>query len=129
MTLDDVLRRVAELDAKATKGPWEQDRHSGWINTVKPVYCASPMHVADIRGWGHLTGVGAANMPHAEAVKIQEANGDIIAEARTLLPQLAEMVRVAREGLEDIVREQDEQGNAGPAIRALAAMELESQGT
>lgn len=40
-------------------------------------------HVADMRGWGHLTGKGhgALGLEYAVAVKIQEANADLIVRA------------------------------------------------
>ncbi len=70
-----------------TPGPWTYDHLSGWINADQ--CCArGPMHVADIRGWGHLTGGGhgAHGMAREDAVKIQDAN----AKAITAVPDFME---------------------------------------
>lgn len=39
--------------------------------------------VADIRGWGYLTGSGGLWMSHAEACKVQDRFGEWIAQAMT----------------------------------------------
>lgn len=65
-----------------TPGPWTYDDKSGWV--VSDNCCQrGPMHVADIRGWGHLTGQGhgAHAMKWDEAVVIQKANAAVIASA------------------------------------------------
>lgn len=46
--------------ADITPGPWTYDPKSGWISADKCCH-RHPMHVADIRGWGHLTGKGQAH--------------------------------------------------------------------
>lgn len=65
-----------------TPGPWTYDRRSGWITSE---HCCQrgPIHVADIRGWGHLTGGGrgAHGMSAAEAKAVQDANAQIIIAA------------------------------------------------
>ncbi len=53
---------------------------------------AGNMMVCQIRGWGHLTGVGALNLPEDEAIAIQEANGKLIAAAPDLLAVLKEAI-------------------------------------
>lgn len=39
------------------------------------------MKICDIRGWGHLTGGGALNLPPDEAEAIQTANANLICKA------------------------------------------------
>ena len=71
---------------KHTPGPWKVSQPSYWINA--PHCCErGPMHVADARGWGHLTGKGhgAHGMEAKEAIAIQEANAKLIAAAPDLL--------------------------------------------
>lgn len=70
-----------------TPGPWTYDHRSGWINAD---HCCErgAMHVADIRGWGHLTGKGhgAHGMTTDEGIAIQAAN----ARAITAVPDFME---------------------------------------
>jgi hypothetical protein len=99
---------------KHTPGPWEVDAHGSPV-----IYGQSPkgrMRVADIRGWGHLTGGGhgALGLPDDQAIAIQEANGRLIAAAPELLEvakELKELFRfallstsptIARDGMEFI---------------------------
>lgn len=76
---------------KHTPGPWKYNPKSGWITSD---YCCErgPMHIADIRGWGHLTGHGhgAHAMPWLDATIIQEANANIIISAPEMLALLIE---------------------------------------
>lgn len=69
-------------EGKWTKGAVEYDPKSGWILSTG---CCDrgPMHIADIRGWGHLTGKGhgAHGMNWDDAKAIQDANAALIAEA------------------------------------------------
>lgn len=47
------------------------------------------MHVAEVRGWGHLTGRGGGcALDETQAVAIQEANAAIISAAPELLAAL-----------------------------------------
>lgn len=76
-----------------TPGPWSIDKHTLWIvarDTPK-----SQMHVADIRGWGYLTGKGhgALGLDVEEAKAIQDANARLIAAA----PEMFEALKMARE--------------------------------
>lgn len=87
-TLDvKVIRERAE---RATPGPWiNREPLKTWIDSEA---CCErgAMHVADVRGWGHLTGRGhgAHGMDEKTAIAILEANGDFIAHARTDIPAL-----------------------------------------
>lgn len=78
-----------------TPAPWTYDHRSGWINADQ---CCSrgPMHVADIRGWGHLTGKGhgAHGMTPDEAIAIQAANARLIIAAPVLLGALRNLIAV-----------------------------------
>jgi hypothetical protein len=49
-----------------------------WISTEGDPYGSGPMHVADVRGWGHLTGLGACNFTAGKAETIQNANAQRI---------------------------------------------------
>jgi len=75
-----------------TPGPWTYDHRSGWINADN---CCSrgPMHVADIRGWGHLTGHGhgAHGMTTDEGIAIQAANAELICSAPKMWNLLSEI--------------------------------------
>jgi hypothetical protein len=37
-----------------------------------PTFLMSNVEIFNVRGWGHLTGIGALNLPKDEAKKIQE---------------------------------------------------------
>lgn len=70
-----------------TAGPWSVDPRSFWVTAQDE---KGLFHVADIRGWGHLTGKGhgAWGYPEAKAVAIQEANGRLMAAAPDMLEAL-----------------------------------------
>ena len=68
---------------KHIEGPWRIEilgPPSIWASTR-----AGEMKIADVRGWGHLTGIGAMNLPVADAEAIQDANARLIAAAPDLL--------------------------------------------
>ncbi len=66
--------------SKHTQGPWTVDA-SGHACIV----WAGEMRLCDLRGWGHLTGIGALHLPPEEAAAIQDANARLIAAAPELL--------------------------------------------
>jgi hypothetical protein len=74
-------------DTKHTPGPYRVDG-KGWIVTEGDPYGHGRMHVADVRGWGHLTGGGACNFPPEKAAEIQDANARLIAAPPELLEAL-----------------------------------------
>lgn len=71
-------------EAKHTPGPYRVDG-KGWIVTEGNPYGHGHMHVADCRGWGHLTGKGACAITDNEAFDIQCENARLIAAAPELL--------------------------------------------
>jgi hypothetical protein len=83
-----------------TPGPWEADHHG--LNVVAPdPYGKGRMQVADIRGWGHLTGqgTGACKLTDEEGSAIQDANMIFIVEARNNFEALLDMVDQLREAI------------------------------
>lgn len=78
MTVDDA--------GTHTPGPWEVLEPVGtWIQTAGDPYGHGRMHIADVRGWGHLTGFGACHLGMEKAVAVQAANARLIAAAPDLL--------------------------------------------
>lgn len=76
--------------SKYIRGPWENDGHGMiWAREVSK----GPMHIADIRGWGYLTGRGhgALGLSHEIAAEIQDSNAALIAAAPDLLERVKEM--------------------------------------
>lgn len=64
-----------------TKGPWSSDNFGMKVFATKSPYGHGPMNVADVRGWGHLTGSGACRFDEKKATAIQYANARLIAAA------------------------------------------------
>lgn len=81
-------------------GDWHYQ--SGWVwgKSLK----GGDNHVADIRGWGYLTGggCGALGMSAEKAEVAQKAWGDLICAAVNALPALLAENERLREGLEEI---------------------------
>lgn len=72
-----------------TPGPWKVDQFGDPVVwTDGDAYGHGQMRIADLRGWGHLTGGGACALPHPEAAAIQDANARLIAAAPELLEWL-----------------------------------------
>lgn len=103
-----------------TPGPWRVQPAIGtWIDAVNP-YGHGDMHIADVRGWGHLTGQGACGLKEEAAVKIQDANARLIAAAPELLAACRGLVeRSLRNG--DRVLDV-------PSLRAATAAIAKAQG-
>ena len=78
--LDEIRARCEA----ATPGMWERDlANNVWDNR-------HVMFVAEMRGWGHLTGKCALALSDEEATAIQNANAEFIAHARQDVPALLE---------------------------------------
>ena len=77
---------------EAYKKPLRYDIHGQMI------FDANDNLVADIRGWGYLTGTGGLNLPEDEALKIQDKFGEDLANAYNKAAEmesiLKELVRV-----------------------------------
>lgn len=69
-----------------TPGPWEHDGQGIYIFGPKGEM------VAQVRGWGYLTGVGGLNLPEDKAVEIQKANGNLLAAAPEMFDALRDAV-------------------------------------
>jgi len=68
--------------SKHTPAPWVGDNHGYvWAENGQMTICT-------IRGWGHLTGVGAMNLFVTDAIEIQDANQRLICAAPELLEAL-----------------------------------------
>ena len=89
------LLQIKERCERATPGPWVADPNcTTRIDAHGGRYgCDGVMHIADVRGWGFLTGGGACNMGTHQASEIQDANGALLAHARTDIPDLIGEIR------------------------------------
>jgi hypothetical protein len=107
-----------------TKGPWEIDHG---LRIIARNVERGPMPVADVRGWGYLTGKGhgALGLPFDEAEKIQTANARLLVAA----PDMAHEGKFLLDRLDDFEREiqSDElarewAGHVSPSIERLRAI-------
>ena len=72
--------------SKFTKGPWAADDFANYIYIFE---ANEPnMMIAQIRGWGYLTGKGGLGLSDGEAYEIQKANARLIATA----PEMYELL-------------------------------------
>lgn len=64
---------------RSTPRPWKLNEHcKTMIWTEGDPYGHGQMRIADIRGWGHLTGQGACRFSEDKAAAIQDANAELI---------------------------------------------------
>ena len=93
MLTKDELAAIRERAEKAAPGPWDTDSHApDWI-TAKDPYGHGWFHVAETRGWGHLTERGACGFDEQKACEIQNATTAFIAASRDAIPALVAEVR------------------------------------
>jgi hypothetical protein len=89
----------------ATPGPWESSEPYSPMVTAQDPYGHGMMHIADIRGWGHLTGKGSCALSEGQACAIQEANSFLIAAARTALPAALDALEAAYAEIERLTHD------------------------
>lgn len=88
---------------KHTPGPYRADSRGLMIYADGNPYGNGPMHIADIRGWGHLTGrgYGGCAMSEQDAFDIQIANANLLAASEDLLKACkAALVKICGDGLD-----------------------------
>ena len=75
---------VAKMLEGVTDGPWATADITDWV-------MAGQMHVAQVRGWGWLTGYGSngPRLSGEEAIAVQKANARFISYAREAVPALS----------------------------------------
>ena len=83
--IDDVLRKVRDLDEAASPAPW--------FKAVSVVGFGSKVYVRS----GTPGGVGVALVQ--DATRLRSENGDFMAASRTLLPRVAKGLGIAVEAL------------------------------
>ena len=88
--------------SKFTQGKWKADDFAIYIFSED-----EKMTIAQIRGWGYLTGKGSGGMglSDEEAYSIQEANARLIAAA----PEMYELLQDAAEELTFVESESSEE--------------------
>lgn len=75
--------------------PWTYNSDSGRIEGQHENPKMGPVNIADIRGWGYLTGLTegyALGLSEAKALEVQRRRGELIAAAPDLLAALKELV-------------------------------------
>lgn len=104
-----------------TPGPWKVDPHcTTMIWTVGNPYGKGQMRIADIRGWGHLTGQGACRFSEDKAAAIQDANAHLIAAAPELYEALTAVMAQFDTGY--FVRNIESDGQPDWAIKAARSV-------
>ncbi len=80
------LEAIRAREQAATPGPWEADESAPWVWSKAS---DNWMRIADMRGWGQLTGKGGGlGLSDEVAEAIQNANAEFIAHAREDIPAL-----------------------------------------
>lgn len=92
------LDEIRERCESVTPGKWKSDDYGLMVLSENP-YGKGQMRIVDIRGWGHLTGVGigALGLSDDEAFEIQKANSRFIAHSREDIPALLDEVERLQE--------------------------------
>lgn len=82
-----------------TPTPWKVEGPTAAVVSEAPLVKGGRFHVADMRGWGHLTGKGhgALGLDDKTAIAIQEANAALIVEAvNNHTPMIASLTHCAK---------------------------------
>jgi len=90
------IERQRAICNAATKAPWENHEPYSPMVTAQNPYGHGEMRVADIRGWGHLTGKGGCALTEEKAYAIQCANSTFIVNARTYWPAALDALEAAQ---------------------------------
>lgn len=80
---------------EAFKGPFYYDEMG------QVIMCESGMFL-DVRGWGHLTGIGALNLPDNIAIQIQDRMGKDVVDLLNASPELLKQNASLTEQVEDL---------------------------
>jgi hypothetical protein len=115
------MNQMSKPDGIAhTPTPWRIDSHFNSIyadNVPK-----GPMRVADIRGWGYLTGKGdgALGLDYDAAFEIQKANAAFIVKSVNAMPDVEFLLdRLAEFDPGEDDAEREYHGHVAPAIARL----------
>jgi hypothetical protein len=99
--------RLEELEADLARAsalaplPWKNDQPELWVQSA-PTTDGRSMHVADIRGWGHLTGRGGGMALEDDvAFQHQKDWAALIVSAVNALPALIAELKALRGGQRD----------------------------
>lgn len=94
MTPDiDKLKALVEAGEKATQGEWSDGyEHLDIQARYEHAGIYYQMKVLDIRGWGHLTGMGARGLDYDDAKNIQVANCEFITQAANCRQDIAALI-------------------------------------
>lgn len=94
------VEEILELDRELhPKGNWEYEPCG------QSIWCKeSPNYmVADVRGWGHLTGGASLKLRHKDAKKIQDATGEYIAA----MPDAVAHLKLQQQRIQELEKMRD----------------------
>jgi hypothetical protein len=96
------LRAIAEREQNSGAGPWSHDGRGIFIFGRD-----EGQMIAEVRGWGYLTGAGGLGLDDDEAVDRQKAIGEFIALAKQDVPYLLSLVARQTQEIQDLRTERD----------------------
>ena len=90
------IEKIREMLAGITQGEWEVDKYGGNVWAKDDGRGKGKMHIAEMRGWGHLTGqgLGACGLGEEVAVKEQNANAAFVASAPAIVRWLVQQLGI-----------------------------------